>query len=216
IPTVARPFVRVAYAIREYVQKLEYLGISCDINYDFNDNMYVVTNVRPAPLLLNVGGPAFTDPAGQFWQPDRDANGNAVFSPDSAPNEPQAPNPYPYAGPIGNTTNPQLYRTYRGFIDPSLPRVLTFNVPLGDGIYDLKLHMADLFWTTAGKRIFSVSVQGVTPPSLSNIDIVAAVGPKNALVRSLTGVQVTGGKMTISLNASVDYGAMSGIEIFRQ
>ena len=76
--------------------------------------------------------------------------------------------------------------------------------------------MADLFWTTAGKRIFSISVQGVTPPSLSNIDIVGAVGPKNALVKSLTGVQVTGGKMTISLSASVDYGAMSGIEILRQ
>ena len=196
----------------QYLMIMDYTGG----NYDYNDNMYVVSNVRPAPLLLNVGGPAFTDPAGQVWQPDRDANGNAVFSPDSAPNEPQAPNAYPYAGPIGNTANPQLYTTYRGFIDPSLPHVLTFNVPLGDGTYDLKLHMADLFWTTAGKRIFSVSVQGVTPPGLSNIDIVGAVGPKNALVKSLTGVQVTGGKITISLSASVDYGAISGIEILRQ
>jgi len=196
----------------QYLMIMDYSGI----NYDFQDNVYIVSNVRPAPLLINVGGAGYTDPAGQVWQPDADANGNVLFSPSSAPAEPRTPNTYPYPGTVAGTTNPQLYSTYRAYIDPALPRVLTFNVPLGDGTYDVKLHMTDLYWTAPGQRVFSVSVQGSTPAALSNVDLVAQVGPKTALVQTVPGVVVSGGKLSIALTASVDYGALSGFEVLRR
>ena len=167
-------------------------------------------------MLYNVGGASYVDPAGQVWLADLNQNNYPIFSPSDTPAEPRSPLAYPYNGPIGNTSNPQLYTTYRAFLTNSAqPRILTFNVPLNDGTYTVKLHMVDLYWTAAGQRVFNVSLEGVTPPNLVNEDIVAKVGPKNALVETVSGVQVTGGQLTITLNASVDYGALSGIEILR-
>ncbi|WP_424952425.1 NPCBM/NEW2 domain-containing protein [Deinococcus sp.] len=189
----------------QYLMIMDYTGG----NYDYNDNMYVVSNVRPAPLLLNVGGPAFTDPANQVWQPDLDQNNNALFSPPGAVSEPASP----YTGPVGGTSNPTLYRTYRGKL--SSGKTLTFNIPLNDGTYTVKLHMIDQYWQTAGQRVFNVYLQNSSTPSLSNEDIIARVGPKAALVETLPNVQVSGGKLVVTLTATTDFVSLSGIEVVR-
>jgi len=189
----------------QYLMIMDYTGG----NYDYNDNMYIVSNVQPAPLLYNVGGPGFTDPAGQVWQPDNDQNGNALYMPSDAKSEPASP----YTGPIGNTANPVLYQTYRAYLNTG--KTLTFNVPLNDGTYTVKLHMTELFWQNAGQRVFNVYFQNSSTPSLVNEDIFAKVGYRNALVETISGIQVTGGKMVISLTASTDFASLSGIEILR-
>ncbi|UQN09754.1 NPCBM/NEW2 domain-containing protein (plasmid) [Deinococcus sp. QL22] len=193
-----------------YLLIMDYAGI----NYDYNDNMYLVSNIKPAPILLNVGGATFTDPlTGNVWLSDRDQNGDAPFTPSTAIDEGSASSTYDVAG----TNNDLLYRTYRGNVGSATPqqsRQISFDIPVNNGTYVVKLHFADLFWTTPGNRIFDVSAEGVL--RVSNLDIVAqSGGGKTALVVPLNNVQITDGKLTLNLKASVDFPAISGIEIVR-
>ncbi|PYE55745.1 NPCBM/NEW2 domain-containing protein [Deinococcus yavapaiensis] len=184
-----------------------------NVNYDYQDNIFLVSNVKPAPFLYNVGGPTFTDPSGNVWLADRyqDPKNTSFtytyYSPSNLIDE---------GGPtqaIANTTNDVLYSSYRGNTGTA-PRVVTFNFPLSNGTYNLKLHFADLAHTTAGNRVFDVAVNGTVV--FPNLDIVAqAGGGKTALVKALNGVQVTNNLLTIRLSATVDYPSISGIEISR-
>ena len=192
-----------------------------NINFDYQDEIYLVRNVKPAPILLDVGktNSMYTSPSGQVWLPDRRGGGTATnpyyhtyFTPINAVDEPAQP----YTGPITATDDPQLYRTYRGNVGASTPqnqRNMTFNVPINNGSYTLKLHFADLAHNQAGQRVFDVSVNGVL--SLPNFDIVAAGGGQQAVVETFDNLAVTNGRITVNLNASVDFPALNAIEIVR-
>nr|WP_165795416.1 malectin domain-containing carbohydrate-binding protein [Deinococcus koreensis] len=192
-----------------YLLIMDYSGI----NYDYNDNVYLISNVQPAPFLIDTGvgaGASYTDPAGNVWTSDRDRNNVASFTPNTAVNEPATATSVEILG----TDNDQLYRTYRGNVGGVTPRTLTYNIPLENGTYQLKLHFAELNWTTAGKRVFDVLVNGQV--KISNLDIVAQAGGANtALVLPVPSVQVTNGKLNLAFAASVDYPSISGIEISR-
>ena len=188
---------------------MDYAGI----NYDYNDNVYVLTNLKPAPILLNVGGATFTDPAGNVWLSDKDQNGDAPYTPATAINEGSASTTYDIAG----TDNDLLYRTYRGNVGASTPqasRQITFNVPVNNGTYAVRLHFADLAWNTPGQRVFDVSAEGVL--RVDNLDIVASSGGgRTALVVPIDNVVVQDGKLTLDFRAETDFPSISGIEILR-
>ncbi|MFC0616987.1 malectin domain-containing carbohydrate-binding protein, partial [Deinococcus budaensis] len=200
-----------------YMVIMDYSGI----NYDYNDNMYTVSNLKPAPLLINVGAGGFTAPSGDVWLPDRDQNSDAIFTPTTAINEPGTA----YTGPISGTDNPQLYRSYRGrTADLSVPqesRKITFDIPLNNGTYQVKLHFAELNWNEPGRRLFDVLAEGST--RVSKLDIFSESGGRYAaLVKTLDGVQVNDGKLTLTLDAGLtasglgrDFPALSGIEVVR-
>ena len=184
-------------------------------NYDYQDEIYVLKNLKPAPILLKAGlnQNFYTGPDGRVWGPDRLDNGNAFISPAEATNEPATP----YTGPIANTTDPELYRTYRAYISKTTSQDqhrLVFTVPLNNGTYSVKLHFAEQFWNAASKRLFDVAMNGQT--RLSNLDIFNEAGGKyTALVKQLDNVQVMNGKLVVTLSASVDYPAISAIEVLR-
>ena len=192
-----------------YFVIMDYAGI----NYDYNDNVYVLTNLKPAPILLNVGGATFTDPTGNVWLSDKDQNGDAPYTPATAINEGSASTTYDIAG----TDNDLLYRTYRGNVGSSTPqdaRQLTFNIPINNGTYSLRLHFADLAWNTPGQRVFDVSAEGAL--RVDNLDIVASSGGgRTALVVPIDNVVVQDGKLTLDLKAETDFPSISGIEILR-
>ena len=192
-----------------YLMLMDYAGY----NYDYNDNIYVISNIKPASVLINVGGPNVTDPdSGNVWLPDKDKNGYALFTPTATIAEGSYYANYPgRTGPIDGTTNP-IYTTYRGHAPPAV-RLLTFQVPIDNGTYQVKLHFADLYWNTAGQRVFDISAQGVL--QVPNFDIIARAGPQTASVLPLSPVQVTDGLLTLTFNASVDFPSISGIEIVR-
>ncbi|MFC4455915.1 malectin domain-containing carbohydrate-binding protein [Deinococcus sonorensis] len=194
-----------------YLLGMDYSGI----NYDYQDNLYLISNIKPAPMLIDVGmTTTYTDPAGNVWLPDQDQNKYTVYTPSTAIAEPSTA----YTGSIAGTTNPQLYRTYRGNVGTSTPqdqRVIAFNIPVGNGTYNLNLHFADLAHTTSGQRVFDVTVENKL--QVDDLDIVArAGGGKTALVVPVNGVQVTDGLLTISLKASIDFPSIAGIEIIPQ
>ena len=193
-----------------YVMVVDYGGI----NDDYQDEIYVLQNLRPAPVLLKAGAndTPYLGSDGRVWMPDRLGNGDVYVTPANAANEP----PQPYTGPIGNTGDPGLYRTYRGYIGalPQDQRRLTFTIPINNGTYSVKLHFAELYNSQPGQRVFDASVN--TQLRIANLDIVAASGGAHqALVRQLDGVQVMNGQLVVALSASVDYPAISAIEILR-
>ena len=193
-----------------YVMAVDYGGV----NDDYQDEIYVLQNLRPAPVLLKAGAndTPYLGSDGRVWMPDRLGNGDVYVTPANAANEP----PQPYTGPIGNTGDPGLYRTYRGYIGalPQDQRRLTFTIPINNGTYSVKLHFAELYNSQPGQRVFDASVN--TQLRIANLDIVAASGGAHqALVRQLDGVQVVNGQLVVALSASVDYPAVSAIEILR-
>ncbi|GHF51275.1 hypothetical protein GCM10017781_29760 [Deinococcus metalli] len=197
-----------------YMMAVDYQGV----NDDYQDELYVMTNLKPAPILLKMGhgGAPYVGSDGRVWLPDRVApptgDTNVYFTPAQAVDEPATP----YSGPVGNTTDPGLYRTYRGNVGavPQAQRRLTYSIPIDDGTYGVKLYFVDQASTHAGERVFDVSAQGQVV--IHDLDIYQESGGQDqALVRTLPGVSVTGGVLTLTLSASADYPALSAIEIDR-
>jgi len=104
---------------------------------------------------------------------------------------------------VPGTTSPEVYRNYRWGMK-------TYALPIANGTYTVRLLMAEDTWRTAGKRVFSVTAEGV--PALSNVDIFSAVGKDKALIRTFRA-KVTDGWLDLGFSASVDNAIISGIEI---
>jgi len=193
-----------------YLMAMDYSGI----NYDYNDNVYLISNAHPAPdgqtyFRLDTGGAGnFTDSLGRLWSPD-----TGLFSPSTAIAEPGD-----LPDDVLNTTDDLIYRTYRGNVGavPLDQRVLTYSLPLPAGTQkvNVRLHFAERCScdTTVGKRLFNVTMEGVTYSS--SLDIVAAAGAANtALIVPYYHVTVTDGALTLVFKAVVDYPSIAGIEV---
>ena len=140
-------------------------------------------------IFVNSGGPAYTDTAGNHWNADEDFSGGSVAATNNA---------------IANTADPTLYQTERYG-----PFLYQFLVP--NGSYNVLLKFAEIYWTKAGQRIFSVTINGTQV--LSNFDIVAAGAPLTAIDKTFP-VTVTNGVVTIQFTTGpADLPKVSAIEV---
>jgi hypothetical protein len=79
--------------------------------------------------------------------------------------------------------------------------------------YTVRLHFAEIFWTAAGKRVFSVTINGTQV--LTNFDIFAAAGVANkAVVEQFTATASSSGTITLQFITVTDNAQINGIEIF--
>ena len=145
-----------------------------------------------SPIRVHSGGAAFTDPAtGNVWSADTGFTGGNTFSTTNT---------------ITDTANPSqapLYQTQRyGNFQ------YQFSVP--NGTYTVNLKFAEIYWTTTGKRLFNVAINGQTV--LSNFDIVAAAGGSLTAVDKGFTVGPTS-TITIQLTTVVDNACISAIEV---
>src|SRR5262249_14557020 len=77
--------------------------------------------------------------------------------------------------------------------------------------YTVRLHFAEIYWGSAGQRLFNVAINGT--PVLSNFDILATAGGKDkALVESFTATADSQGKGTIQVTTVKDNALVNGIE----
>jgi len=154
-----------------------------------------VIPVPPAAVRINAGGPAYTSSSGAIFSADAFFSGGQSAS---------------VTKPISGTNDPALYQDER-WGDWS------YTIPVVAGLYDLKLHFAETFYGApcGGRRVFGVDVAETTAsPDVANLDICAAVGADTALVRTISGVDVTGTAVTIqSLYGSADDPAITAIEV---
>ncbi len=147
-------------------------------------------------LFVNAGGSNYTDKAGNLWVADQPYSDSLGFGYVGG-------TAYVKSHPIGNTEDDPLYQTERyGMTE------YKFNVP--NGHYEITLLFAELYWNAPGKRVFSVSIEGVT--RLANFDIFGAVGKWNAISKTYLAT-VTDGQLNLAFSAAVDHPKVAAIEV---
>jgi hypothetical protein len=76
----------------------------------------------------------------------------------------------------------------------------------------VRLHFAEIYFTSAGSRIFNVSINGTQV--LSNFDIYAVVGNNQALVRDFNTNADSSGRVVIQLTGVKDNAKLSALELY--
>jgi hypothetical protein len=151
----------------------------------------IALNTNPfSPILVNAGGPAYTDSQAQVWSADKNFSGGSAASTTHA---------------IANTADPKLYQAerYGNF---------TYKFTVPNGTYNVVLKFAEFYWTAVGKRLFNVAINGT--PVLSNFDIVAAAGvPYTAIDKTFATATSTGAVTIQFTSGSADLPKISAIEI---
>jgi hypothetical protein len=150
----------------------------------------VTATTKPQPAVrIDVGaGAGRTDSAGLAWAADQYYSGGVASSAVAA---------------VNNTADDAMYlsRRYGDF---------SYAIPLSNGTYTLKLHFVETGVTAAGQRKFDASAEGVQ--LLNDLDVYAAAGKNNPLVRTFTGT-VSDGVLNLSLTGVVGAATLSGIEV---
>lgn len=78
--------------------------------------------------------------------------------------------------------------------------------------YTVRLHFAEIWWTSAGKRSFNVSINGVQV--LTGFDVFAAAGGKNVpLVETFNTTSDSAGVVRITFTSLIDNAQVNGIEV---
>ncbi|GAA4341533.1 malectin domain-containing carbohydrate-binding protein [Flaviaesturariibacter amylovorans] len=144
---------------------------------------------------INAGGPQLTTSIGTFV-----ADKNFAPTPGRTTTVTSA---------IANTTDDALYQTERW------GSTFSYALPVANGQYEVVLHFAELTATTAGRRVFDVSIEGVK--KLDNYDIFAKVGALTATKETFT-VNVTDGTLnlyfsSLAADGGKTYAKISAIEV---
>jgi hypothetical protein len=193
-----------------YLMVMDYSGI----NYDYQDNIYLVTNIRPDQdgsviARIDAGGAApYTDTRGRTWQPD-----TGLFSPSTTPAEGGATAPLA----ITDTSDSSIYDTYRSNVGavPQAQRILDYAIPVPDATaVDVRLHFAERYAPDAanGARVFDVFAEG--NKVIGAMDIFRSAGAINtAYVKAINNIPVTDGVLNLSFRATADYPSVAGIEV---
>ena len=139
-------------------------------------------------FAVNSGGPQYTHSDGTVYLSDRYYSGGSTWS---------------STGAISGTTNDPLYQSerYGNF---------SYSIPLPNGNYTVKLKFAEIYWSSAGRRIFDVIIGGTKV--IRSLDIFARVG-KNRVYDVSVPATVTGGILKINFVTIKDNAKISAILI---
>ena len=110
--------------------------------------------------------------------------------------------------PIDGTSNDLLYQSER-YAETG---EMSYNIPLPPGDYQVVLHFAEIFHTSAGARVFDVNIEG-GQGQLIGYDIFIRAGGANKAVFETFNITTTDGELNISFSSSVELAKVSGIEI---
>ena len=146
-----------------------------------------------APYRIHCGGEDFIDPQGNHWE------GDSHFS---------YGNNFVSANPVAGTDKSFLYQTERW--NPGDQGDLAYSFDVAPGEYTVRLHFAEIFFTSAGQRVFDVDINGTNV--IQSLDLAADPGPGTAVVKEFTAVAQEG-KITVSLKNQIEHAKIAGIEI---
>ena len=141
-------------------------------------------------MRVNAGGPAYTGGDGRAWQADSGFSGGTAT--DFATNS------------IAGTSDPTLYRTER------YGNTFSYSFTVPNGNYSVTMKFVELYWTSAGQRVFNVSLNG--QQVLTNFDILTQVAPNTALDKTFI-TAVSNGTLTIAFSTVNDNAKVDAIEV---
>ena len=152
---------------------------------------FIVSN-GPISFRVNCGGSAYTAGDGTVFEADGTYNnGGSTFSTVSA---------------ISGTTDDPLYQSERW------GNSFSYSFPLVNGDYEVTLMFAEINFSSAGKRVFNVAIEGTQV--ITNLDIWAKVG-KNAAYNKTNIVTVSDGQLNIAFSPFVENPKISAIRVQR-
>lgn len=165
----------------------------------------------PTPTItyevrVNAGGPDYVDSTARLWQADKvHAAGSWGYVGGSAHSDGRPDLP------ILDTPDPTLYRTDRWWSPAPYPDGgYKFDVPIA-GLYEVEMHFAETYWSSAGKRVFDVWLEGQVV--LDRFDIVQQAGSWRRAKVVTRVVQVSDGTLNIDFNAWQDTSTIMGIRV---
>jgi hypothetical protein len=152
----------------------------------------VVSAAAVTAVRVNAGGSSYTDSLGQLWSADTGCLQVGLNSTTAA---------------IAGTANAALYQTehYSG------TGTLTCQYPVPNGAYNVTLKFAEIWYTSAGQRLFDVALNGSTVRT--RLDVFAAAGGANTAYDLTYPVTVTNGQVTLTLTAVTGSPKINAIEI---
>ncbi len=110
--------------------------------------------------------------------------------------------------PTGDSASQAVYQTMR-------QGVFTYTIPgfTAGSTHTVKLHFAELYFSTAGSRVFNVGINGTTV--LPNFDIVKATGAAfTAIVESFTATANSSGQVVVGFTrGTVDQPLVNAIDV---
>lgn len=149
---------------------------------------------------VNAGGGDYADAGGNLWQADQTFVSDWGYSG-------TATGAYSVSGDIAGATDDPLYRTERYGMT-----AYRFTVP--NGTYDVTLKFSENYFSSAGKRVFNVLLEGATV--LGNFDIYAAAGNRYTAVDRTFSVSVSDGILNLRFDALTDKPKVSAIEVVQR
>nr|WP_262511747.1 malectin domain-containing carbohydrate-binding protein [Adhaeribacter pallidiroseus] len=155
--------------------------------------MVTVTNTENM-VRLNTGGAAVATSLGHFAADAYFSGVTGISTTTSA---------------IEGTTDDALYQDNRRAATNG--GSFSYHIPVTNGNYQVKLHFAETFYTTAGLRKFNVSGEGTA--WLTNYDIVAVAGSSKKAVIASKNILVTDGELNLIFVSVVDKACVSAIEV---
>lgn len=205
-PTKAEHAVRV-YPMKDrsgnLIPNSYLLGFEEASNGDYNDYVFVVSNITPASqapppgadvVRINVGGGTYTAQNGDVFNPD-DAS---LITGDTEVSS--------KTDPVSGTDDDDLYLEYR------FGENFTYNVPVANGTYTVKLYFAEIFQQSSGARVFDIDVEG-GQGTTTGLDLFDEAGFFAAAMREYSDVSVSDGNMTMAFTATQNNAILAGIEI---
>ncbi len=145
------------------------------------------------PIRINVGGVAYGSfLADQDWSEDRNYGHIAGYA------------GYFSGQAIANTEDDEIYRS-------ELWEPVKYQVRVPNGIYRVTLLMAENYYTSAGKRMFAINVEGNYLAKY--LDIYSRVGAHKALNLTAENVIVRDRMLDIHFGAVRDYPLLNGVII---
>jgi|GEM_PF-2630479 len=141
-----------------------------------------------ATFAVNSGGSQYASPTGVTYLTDANYSGGSVGTTTAA---------------ISGTTEDALYQKERY-------GKFSYNIPVANGNYSVTLKFAETYFSAAGKRVFSVTINGQTV--VSNLDLYAKAG-KNAAYDVVIPVNVTNGAIGINFVSQVNNAKVNAITV---
>jgi chitinase len=150
-------------------------------------------------IAINAGGPAVSP-----FVADVDFSGGATINHANTINTSNVTNPAPAA----------VYQSARVTATVGAGTTFSYTIPgfTAGSMQTVRLHFAETFHTTAGSRVFNVSINGTQV--LTNFDIFATAGGQNiANIQEFTEAANSSGQYVIVFTTVTDKALISGIEI---
>jgi len=124
---------------------------------------------------------------------------------------------------IENTDLDEIYLTERITSDDLNQGPISYNIPITNGTYTVKLHFAEIYWGETktdgneelggiGSRVFDIDIEEMS--ILNRFDVFDTAQGSAIAVTKMYDIEVTDGELNIEFTSTVDKPKISAIEVF--